>query len=58
MDVVKNFRDVQGGKTTFVRFENVTKFLIACAAAGITVCGGAFAHDMSGQRRKQLWLSK
>ena len=30
MDVVKNFRDVQGGKTTFVRFENVTNFLIVC----------------------------
>ena len=49
MDVVKNFKDVQGGKTTFVRFENVTNFLIVCAAAGITVWGGAFAHDMSGQ---------
>lgn len=49
MDVVSNFKDVQGGKTTFVRFENVTKFLIVCAAEGITVFGGAFAHDMSGQ---------
>ena len=49
MDVVSNFKDVQGGKTTFVRFENVTNFLIVCAAAGITVCGGAFAADMSGQ---------
>ena len=49
MDVVKNFRDVQCGKTTFVRFENVTKFIIVCAAAGITVFGGAFSADMSGQ---------
>lgn len=47
--MVQNFLDIQDGKTTFVKFEDVTKILLMCAAAGITVCGGAFAHDMSGQ---------
>ena len=47
--MVQNFLDIQDGKTTFVKFENVTQFLIVCAAEGITVFGGAFAADMSGQ---------
>ena len=47
--ILASARELESKKMTFVKFENVLKFLEVCAAIGIACYGGAFASDMTGQ---------
>ena len=47
--LVQSAREMESKGQTFVRFEDVCRFLQVCEVIGLVACGGAFALDMSGQ---------
>lgn len=49
METIKNVRELNEKKITFVSFDNVVKFLQVCSALGIVCCGGAFDNAMTGR---------
>ena len=47
--IVNKVRELEEKKQTFVTFVDLSAFLLLCEAFKVTVFGGAFSHDMTGQ---------
>lgn len=49
MDAIKNVKELESKKVTFVKFADVCKFMGLCHVLGIVASGGAFDAEMTGQ---------
>lgn len=49
MGVIENVRELESKKITFVRSENICKFVALCSVLGVICLGGAFGYGFDGQ---------